>query len=456
MTMQILRFPDGFMWGTATAGHQIEGNNQHSDWWHWEQQGVMHEGSMSGQAMDYWNRYEEDHELMSQLHYPAFRLGIEWARIEPEPGTFSQEALDHYREILASLKQRGIKICLTLYHWVLPQWVAESGDWTNPETLIHFERFVRYVVDALLEFPDIWVTLNEPMMPAIAGNLIAEHPPFRKTFSAYRQVSSALLHAHAIAYHIIHDAYRKAGMHKQPMVGIAHAYPVFAPWGTQGIKGLYEKMASHVAEFVACRAWDQAILSGKFHYLHGFKRLPKLQNSVDYCGINYYFRMSLRFDSHRHNNFYINEASIPENILHTQMGWQIYPQGIQKIIRYAWKHFRKPIVITENGIADDTDTLRPAYILEHLLNIYETILDDIPVKGYFHWSFIDNFEWRQGFGPKFGLVAVDHKDKELVRQPRKSAFMYSDIIKHNGITEKMISTYAPELIETFYRLTRSG
>ena len=166
-------FPKGFLWGTASAGHQVEGGNDKSDWWKFESEGKVYDGTVSGKAVDYWNRYEEDHELMAKLGYQAFRLGIEWARVEPEDGVFDMKAVRHYEKILRSLRKHNIKICLTLYHWVLPLWFAEKGGWEHPEAADRFMAFCELIIKELGEYPDLWVTLNEPNVPAAAGTAVS-------------------------------------------------------------------------------------------------------------------------------------------------------------------------------------------------------------------------------------------------------------------------------------------
>lgn len=392
MTNQHL-FPENFTWGTATAGHQVEGHNHYSNWWAWEQLGHVRDGTTSGGSVDYWNRFEEDHSLMNKLGFQAFRLGIEWARIEPEPGYFDEEVTEQYRRIFQSLQKHNIKICLTMNHWVLPQWVAKQHDWLNPKTTQDFLRFCEYIIDEFGMYPDWWVTLNEPMMPAIAGNLLDEHPPQRHSWKAYRQVSRALLKAHAALYELIHRKCPTAPNGTPTMVGVAQAYPHFEPWGTPGWRGIYEKFATQVAKRAAYDAWDTAVQTGHFHPMHGIGNVPHLQNSYDYCGINYYFRMSLRYDKNRRDFWSIADDHIPEGIEKTQMGWQIYPEGMYHTIKHVWERFHKPIIIMENGIADDTDAQRPGYIIDHLEQIHRAISEGIPVHAYFYWSYIDNFEW---------------------------------------------------------------
>jgi len=434
-------FPENFIWGTATAGHQVEGNNHASNWWAWEQQGLVRDGSTSGVSVDYWNRFEEDHTLMNTLGFQAFRLGIEWARIEPEPGRFDEDVTAHYHRILQSLRKHNIKICLTINHWVLPQWIAEQHDWLNPKTIQDFLSFAEHLLNEFGMYPDWWVTLNEPMVPSIAGNLLHEHPPQRHSWKAYRAVSRALLKAHAELYHLIHRKVPKAPDGTPTMVGVAQAYPHLEPWGSSGPAGLYEKLATSIGQRLAFDAWDRAIQTGNYHPLHGFGRVTGLKDSYDYCGINYYFRMSLRYDKTHKAFWHIDPDGIPPGIGQTQMGWQIYPEGIYHVIKQVWERFRKPILILENGIADDTDVQRPAYILDHLEQIHRAISEGIPVQAYFYWSYIDNFEWREGYAKKFGLIATAPSDPLLKRHPRPSAQLYSDIIRANGITDKISEKY---------------
>ncbi|NCC53575.1 MAG: glycoside hydrolase family 1 protein [Spartobacteria bacterium] len=432
-----LSFPKGFIWGTSTAGHQVEGDNRHSDWWAWEQQGLAHGGHHSGRSVDYWNRFEADHALMAELGYKAFRLGVEWARIEPRRGFFDPHVVRRYHEIFQSLQKHAIRICLTINHWVLPHWVSQQHDWLNPQTLDDFEAFTAFVVKEFGAYPDFWVTLNEPMVPAIAGNLLAYFPPQRRSFRAYRKVSGALLEAHARAYRTIHRELKRAPDGGPPMVGVAHAYPLFNAWDSFGLAGCWERVAARVARLFAHKAWDQSIQTGRAHWIHGGRYIEGLKDSYDYCGINYYTRMTLKYNPAKKDQWRIDEAHIPGGIKRTQMGWQIYPEGFRHVIRTVWKRFGKPIIITENGIADAQDQSRPRYLVEHLAALHDCIVEGIPVQAYFHWSFMDNYEWREGYTQKFGLIAVDQNDPCLTRKPRPSAYLYSDIIRHNAITEEM-------------------
>jgi len=446
--MKELRFPQGFIWGTSTAGHQIEGNNIHSDWWEFEEKGKIYDGTKSAKAVDYWNRFEEDHRLMKELSYPAFRLGIEWAKLEPEKGRYDLSALNHYRKIFDSLRDKGIKICLTMYHWVLPLWVAKAGGWENPEAVNWWTNYCEKAVKEFAQYPDIWVTLNEPLVPAAAGYLGGEFPPEKKSFKSFIGVVAALLRAHLNCYEVIHANTSSAPDGTAVKAGVAQAYQWIEPWGSKGLKGLYERFMTNLFRLGSFEAWDKAICSGRLKFpLRRSVEIPRLKGSYDYSGINYYFRFSLRFDAGKRGEGLIDRDSIPEGIEKTQMGWQIYPKGFYLVIKDNWERFKKPIYILENGIADDKDLQRPKYLLEHLAQVHRAIKDGCDLRGYFQWAFTDNFEWREGFAKKFGLIECDYKDPNLTRKPRKSAYMYSEIIRENGITEEIVKKYSPEAEE---------
>lgn len=418
-------FPSTFLWGSAVSGHQIEGVNKHSDWWHWE---LATDGQPeSGQAVDYWHRFEEDHALLEEMGHQSFRLGIEWARIEPQCGEFDLHALAHYRLILASLRRHKIKICLTLHHWVLPKWIADQGDWLNPKTVTYFERYARFIIKELGGFPTVWITLNEPMVALLAGNISGDFPPQRRSLRAFRKAARHMLTAHARAYKAIHEHRASA------RVGIAMAYPYFEASGSKGIAGWYERVAETVTRRLMFRAWDHSIQTGKLDCYLGRGSIAGLKESLDFCGINYYFRITLKASLTHWKTGFIQIDSVPDGTETTDLGWQIYPPGLGQIIREVWARFNKPIFITENGLADAQDEKRAAFIDAHLGEIHAALQQGIPVEGYFHWSFLDNFEWKEGFEPKFGLVAVDLLDPELRRTPRASANHYSQIIKTNTV-----------------------
>ena len=423
---KFLKFPKNFLWGSSVSGHQIEGGNHHSDWWHWEL--ATPKQPISGKAIDYWNRFEEDHQLLNDMGHQAFRLGIEWARVEPRQGEFDPAAIQQYRNILESLRRHGIQICLTLHHWVLPQWIAQQGGWTHSTTVTAFLRYAERMIEEFADYPELWITFNEPMVAALAGYITADFPPQRRCFRAFRKTVRHMLRAHAGTYRLIHQAKPNA------RVGIAMAYPCIEPWGSPGLAGKYERKFTDLGKTWVYRAWDQSVQTGRLHRLFGRGEIEGLRGSVDFCGINYYFRITPRASSKHWKTGFFDLEALPEGTPTTDIGWQIHPEGIYTLSSEVWKRFKKPIFITENGIADATDAQRPGYLTKHLEQLHHALADGIPIQGYFHWSYIDNFEWNEGFAMKFGLVEVDANDPELKRTPRPSASLYSRIIQDNGLS----------------------
>lgn len=445
MSEKKLAFPEGFLWGTATAGHQIEGHNDKSDWWQFEQEGKTLDGTKSGAAVDYWNRYEEDHALMNELGYPAFRLGVEWAKIEPEDGVISREAIERYKNILASLRSRNIKICLTIYHWVLPMWFAKKGGWLWDKAVKRFVKFAEIVVKELGEYPDMWVTLNEPTVPTSAGYFAGVFPPEKKSIPEFLSATKALMKSHYRIYELIHNVVPGAPDGGPTIAGIATAYQDVKPYGSPGLAGMYEKTLSRLYKYFSFKAWDNVLTKDGLPFPLNDSELKNLKDTVDFAGVNYYTRYCPRFDATKTDQMFIDVFKVPEGSQITQMGWEIHPPGFYNVLMDVWKTFGKPIYITENGIADDTDEMRPSYTLEHLAQVHRAIGSGADIQGYYHWSFTDNFEWKEGFSKRFGLIAVDHDDPKLERKPRPAARMYSKIIAENAISESLVDQYAPKI-----------
>jgi len=253
------------------------------------------------------------------------------------------------------------------------------------------------VVEELGTFPDYWVTMNEPMVPAIMGNLLGRFPPQRRSVRAYRAVSRAYLRAHAGTYRLIHKVQPLAPDGTRSMVGVAMAYPWIEPWNSPGPAGSYERFAAFIARRTAFEGWDHTIRTGKPHWIHGGPAIAGVQNSYDYCGINYYTRVSLKYDRRRGDQYWIDDTRAPPGVAVTQMAGRSIRRGyIARSAPYGNDSGNRSSS-PENGIADDTDKQRPSYIVEHLAQVHRALREGVPILGYYHWSFVDNFEWREGF-----------------------------------------------------------
>ena len=438
--------PAGFRWGTATVGHQVEGDDVASNWWAWEQLGRVNDGTTSGRAVDYWNRYRSDHDLMVELGHDMFRLGVEWARIEPAKGRIDEAALAHYVDILTDLRAHGIAVCLTLNHWVVPAWFMSVGGWASDRAIDFWRDFLDVVVPALAPHVDLWITLNEPMVPVIAGHLAGYHPPQRRNPLAAAAVFRALLRAHAAAYQRIHELVPSAPDGSPTMVGTAGAVQYVEPYHRGGVQAAVERGVGRIVRQVSYQAWDESISTGRVAWPFGGmggREIPGLRGSLDFAGVNYYTRLSVRLPPGSLSNVMAGDFDAPEGVEMTEMGWQVHPPGFRHVLIENHERFGVPIYITENGCADTGDELRRRYLLSHLAQVHLAIGDGADVRGYLHWSFTDKFEWREGFEKRFGLVRVDHDDPDLTRRPRDSAYLLRDVIRANGITDEIVDRWTP-------------
>lgn len=386
------KFPKNFLWGVSTSSYQIEGNNSNSDWWEWEQSGKTKE--KSGRACDYWNRYEKDHELLEELGAGGFRLSLEWARVEPEEGKFSQEAIARYREILGDLKRRNIKTVVTFWHWTSPIWFGKKYGLHKKESIEIFSRYGKKIVDELGDLVDIAVVINEPMMPLAFGYLRGNYPPGSKNIFKYFKAFQNL----SAAYKIIYN-YSKQKFPHIP-VGITQLYNFLELKNSNN-------PVSRLSVYLAKKFWNDSFLK-------------KIKNHMDYIGLDYYF--------HNRINYFFRDN---KNQKITDMGWEIYPSGIYHVLLELKEKYNLPVYILENGLADAKDKYRTEFIKDHLRYVLQAMEEGADVRGYFHWSFLDNFEWLYGYYPRFGLVEVDYETQE--RKPRGSFYIYRDIIKNNGL-----------------------
>jgi beta-glucosidase len=383
--MEILKFPEDFLWGTATSAYQVEGGIEKCDW---------SEEFPAGRACNHYNLYEKDFDLLKSLNQNAHRFSIEWSKIEPEEGKFNEKEIEHYRKVLLALKERNIKVMLTLHHFTSPLWLTEIGGWENPEVSSYFLRFAKRIFTEYFDFVDFWITINEPLVFASESYLDGTWPPKKKSFFSLLNVIKNQISCHKKIFEEFHK------IRKDVKVGIAKNNAYFEPFNP---KSLLDKF----------NVWLNRYLWNKFF-------LNRVKNYLDFIGLNYYFHQKIKFPAQNKN----------ENKIVSDIGWEIYPKGIYFALKEL-KKCGKPIYITENGLADTKDKLRKDFIKNHLYWIHKTISEGIDVRGYFHWSLIDNFEWAMGFEPRFGLVEIDYKTLE--RKPRPSAFYYAKICKNNSL-----------------------
>jgi beta-glucosidase len=409
------QFPKGFLWGAAIAGHQAEGDNVASDAWLLENIQPTEFKEPSGAAVDHYRLYDEDIASLAGLGLNTFRFSIEWARVEPVEGMVSVAALEHYRDVLLSCRKHGVKAMVSFNHFVTPAWFAARGGWEVEDSAQLYARYCDKVAHHLGDLIDYATTFNEPNLPrllfGIPGPLsfMADNPRMKAMlaragqlagtgkwsswiFGDIAKIEAGLLRAHAAGYQAI-----KAVRPNLP-VGFS-----FAIADDQAVDGGAAMVAKKRA--IAYEPWFRAI-----------------NERGDFIGVQTYTRELIGPEGVR---------PAPKDAQFTSNHMEYYPQALEATIRYTAKNVKVPIFVTENGISTDDDAQRIAYIRTAVQGVANCLKDGIPVKSYIHWSLLDNFEWVFGFGPHFGLIAVDRSTMKRTVKP--SARFLGQIARANGL-----------------------
>ncbi len=419
-------FPEGFLWGSATAAHQVEGNNRNNDWWQAEQRGqVPHR---SGLACDQLKRYPEDFALLRELGHTAHRFSLEWSRIEPRPGELDRDAIEHYRRVIETARANGLEPLVTLHHFTNPIWLAARGGWARIEVVPLFERFARRMAREYRDLVRYWITINEPGVYASQGWVLGVWPPNRMNVREALRVMRHMALAHGRAYRAIHAEQPDA------RVGVAHHWRIFDPANPRR-RG--DRLIAAVRNRLMNRVFPLALRSGRLvPPLGNGRRIAWLAGTEDWVGLNYYTREHDRFDPRQPGLLFGSE--IFPDVERNQLRWEIYPEGLYRALTsIAPPGSGTEVIVTENGIPepDDQDALRPTYITRHLEACHRAILAGVQLRGYCYWSSLDNFEWAEGFEPRFGLVHVDYETQ--ARTPKPSAYVYREIIRSNGLAAEV-------------------
>lgn len=407
-----ISFPEDFLWGSATAGHQIEGDNIHSQWWEKEQAGETEE--KSGKACNHYELYKEDVDLIDSLGHRGYRMSIEWSRIEPQEGAWEDGALAHYIDLLERLRSRGIKPFVTLHHFTHPLWFERLGAFGKRENLRYFERFLQHTVPRIASYVEGWNVINEFNL-----GTDPDQGPFKLN----------MVRAHGLGHHIIKQ-YSKAP------VSTAHA---FVHWFPRRRHDDLDNRMTALVDFMTNEFFFHAIRTGELVYPYRDAEYdPDIKGTMDFWAVNYYTRHMV--DAR-------NAAFQGDRFIHKTLRMirkpffleEFYPEGL---ISNLERLKDLPVTITENGCSCDDDRFRIVYLLLHLSALREAMDRGVDVRGYFHWSLMDNYEWGS-FVPRFGLVHVDFDTFE--RTPKTSAFLYRDIINRNGVSQRIIREHLKEL-----------
>jgi beta-glucosidase len=374
-----ITFPDGFLWGTATAAHQVEGGNWNNDWWAWEHDPNTRCKEPSGDACDHFWRYPADIALLADLGFGAYRFSLEWSRIEPEDGEFSNAALDHYARMVATCRDHALVPIVTFHHFTTPRWLAQRGGWCAPEVVDCFARFCERAAARLGDEIGIACTINEPNVLALMGYLVGEFAPGHRDFGEYATVNQHLIAAHRKAYDAV-----KAGVGDAPVGQCIAMGDWWAPPG-----------AEHALRNVRQMYEDQFLEASR---------------GDDFVGVQAYSRTRIGADSLP----LPPEDGVP---VVESMGYEFWPQALEVAVRHAAEVADVPVYVTENGIGTDDDTQRITYVTAALAGLARCIEEGIDVRGYVYWSLLDNFEWALGYDPRFGIVSVDRGTQTRASKP---------------------------------------
>lgn len=409
--MTEMKFPEGFYWGAATASYQVEGGIENCDWAEAAREGRV---PPCGKACDHYNRYTKDFDIAQSLGHTAHRFSVEWARIEPEPGAFNNEAILHYRTVLKSLHERGLKPYITLWHFTLPLWFAYEGGFEKKESIDIFARYCAYVVEELGDLCEHFSTMNEAAVYASNGWLRGSWPPFKrftltdrvsitnsgrqyeakamrglKPVFLYFKVMKHLAFAHNAAYVAIKKV--------SPRTEISHVKHVIV-------------FAANHNPFNKLKAWFA-------NYMWTHRLMNRIKHHCDSIGLNYYFYTQFG-DTRKWKK--------------TDMDWNFAPEHIFDALMMLAK-YKKPLFVSEGGIADADDSDRAEYITAQVRGTWRAIKAGADVRGHLYWSLLDNYEWALGFGKRFGLVEVNYDTQERIVRP--SAYVYKKICDNNAVIE---------------------
>ena len=410
----VKKFPEHFLWGTATAAHQVEGGNTASDFWLMENVPESLFAEPSHDACDHYHLYPNDLALLKGLGFAAYRFSIEWARIEPEEGYISRAALDHYRRMIAACRALDIVPIVTFHHFTAPVWFTRDGGWIERRSVDRFARYCEKAARALGDLILYACTINEANVPIMisASRMANEQRPWSppKNFSEIARRCGG--DANRWAPYMVCDGYAAT-----PQLIAAHrkGYEALKSAGLSCPVGVTLALLDMQAEpgGEALRDAAEQVIEGQF--------LESVRGD-DFVGVQTYTR--IRFGPNGH----VPPAANAER---TQMGYEFFPEALEAAIRKAARISGCPVLVTENGIGTEDDLRRIAFTHRALEGVLATLADDVDVRGYIHWSLLDNFEWLEGYRPKFGLVSVDRTTQ--ARKPKPSAYWLGNIAKRNTL-----------------------
>ena len=412
----------GLLLGSATAATQIEGGDENNNWARCAKEGKVNDGSTPVTADDHYNRFREDIDLMAEMGLEIYRFGIEWSRIEPSRGEYSEEAIAHYREEISYMIEKGIKPLLTIHHFTNPLWFEDMGAFESKEAPEIFLSLTKKVVESFGDLVSEYITINEPNVYATQSLLWGYWPPEKKSFGSLLGALANMVKAHVLAYSYIHEKRAEMG-YADTKVSFANHLRVFEP---KNPKNPFHRIASRLSEYLFQGALTDAMMTGRRRFPLPRRRGVKKGKYYDFIGINYYTRSTVSGLA----------DGVREGCFKNDLGWEIYHEGLIELSNKLAGKYGGEVYVTENGTCDNTDSFRARFIYDQLELISRV---ENPITRYYHWSFLDNFEWREGERERFGLVHVDYKTQ--IRTVKDSGKLYSAIIRDGGVTDEVYDEY---------------
>jgi beta-glucosidase len=403
-------FPPDFYWGASTSAYQVEGSIEDNNWGNWVEENSVQkvieyedkrpdyisdenyedacnpENYITGSACNSYNEYKKDVELLKKLGLNSYRFSIEWSRIEPEKGEFSEEGIQYYKNLVRELRKNNIEPFVTCWHWPVPTWLEEEGGLVSKDIPEYFARYVEFLVENLGEDVNYWMTINEPIVVSFASYMLGDWPPQKRNPILFYKSLNNLVDMHKMGYSVIKE------YDEDLQVSVAKQNAYVESYNNNPVNKLIANIG---------------------RYLWNFWYLDKIKDDLDYIGLNYYFHRKVGI-------FGLRDEKEPLN----DMGWWMDPSGISYPIKELWDRYNLPIYITENGLADREDKDRKWWLDKTMEALKESLNEGVDLRGYLHWSLLDNFEWAEGFWPRFGLATRDREIKE-------SGYYYRDIIKNH-------------------------
>lgn len=399
----LVKFPSNFLWGSGISSYQVEGGNDLCDWFFWEREKNL---TAAGKACAHYSLFPRDFELARFLSHNSLRLSIEWSRICPSGDKISVEELSHYKEVVSCLKRNSLTPVITLHHFTNPVWFLNKGGWLVNRNIDYFLKYVSRISYSLKDSVNYWIIFNEPLVYVYNGFIRGIWPPGYKSFTQARKVLNNILKAYVLAYQEI----KRVCGDDNSKISIAKHLRVFSPCPH------YNLGQNSLFAGIRSRLFNYAVLD----YLAG-------KGKLDFIGVNYYCKEYVKGGG----SILGDECSLNHHIERkNSLGWNVYPHGLSMLM-YSLKKYDRPLLITENGTAEDKENRYEEFLLRHITEVGKAITAGVKVSGYLWWSLLDNFEWDRGYNHRFGLLKVNFNTFE--REIRKFAFTYKKICSANSI-----------------------